>query len=132
MRSDQSIGHPPKYMNPQEERLFAKLYNQMQQWFEENSLDWQNHSLAFKKMYKLFKLHHQTFRVLLDDTTPLTIEEKVANAVFYVDQEGRHSISNRRMLNRSFIIFNEHQGKYITIQFDSIPADAYFLATVRL
>lgn len=121
-------------MNTKELQSIKELYNFIHEWREKYTVGWHDMSQHMRIFYRGITHLTKSLQVLTDTESlpPLTIEEKVANAVFYVDQEGRHSISNRHMLNRSFIIFNEHQGKYITIQFDSVPADAYFLATVRL
>lgn len=122
-------------MNTKELQSIKELYNFIHEWREKYTVGcWHDMSQHMRIFYRGVIHLTKSLQVLTDTEglPPLTIEEKVANAVFYVDQEGRHSISNRHMLNRSFIIFNEHQGKYITIQFDSVPTDAYFLATVRL
>ena len=62
---------------------------------------------------------------------PLTIEEKVANAYFYVDSDGRYEITSYD-LNEKYFFFVDHRNKEYNLKFDEIPADAYFLGTVRL
>lgn len=66
-------------------------------------------------------------------TTPMTVEEKVAKAVFYVDEnKDTYRVDWNDPDDRCFLASDENTGEGFTIDYDSIPADAYFLGTVRL
>lgn len=66
-----------------------------------------------------------------DTPVPLTVEEKVANAYFYVDSDGRCEITSYD-LDEKYFFFVDHSGEEYNLKFDEIPTDAYFLGTVRL
>lgn len=94
-------------------------------------------------------MHHEecsTYNTLLHDMdkqeltrhggynpTPMTIEEKVANAVFYVADGITYTIEYTNIAEGHFTVSSlDDQSGDIEIKIDSIPADAYFLGTVRL
>ncbi len=70
-------------MNKQEERIFAQLYNYLQNWLEDQTVGWDQRTVDFKQMYKLLKLQHQTLAILFTDKAPLTVEEKDSFIVRY-------------------------------------------------
>ena len=121
-------------MDKQELEKLEQLVAYIRKWCDENHSYKQ--SIPFGQVLRVVSLQ----AAAIDELTKhggfmpqrTTIEEKVAKAVFYVDSDGRHSISNRRFVERTFIIYNEHKGEYMTIHFDQISADAYFRDTVRL
>ena len=118
-------------MEPQETKLLTTLYDLMQSWFEDQNTNWYDRSLDFKKMYKILKLHHQAFKVALGIPVPKTIEEKVAQAAFYVESGVEYKIEYKLFQDREFHVVDS-QGNERDIDFYTIPADAYFLRTHRL
>ena len=81
-------------------------------------------------LFKWFVLGFQAVSL----PTPMTVEEKVANAAFYVDEFGsRYKIDFYIVEERWFEVSNiEKPDDTFIIHYDSIPVDAYFLGTVRL
>lgn len=65
--------------------------------------------------------------------TPMTIEEKVANAVFYVENNITYTIEYSMSEEGYFVVSSvDDQSGDMFVFFSDIPADAYFLGTVRL
>jgi hypothetical protein len=120
-------------MDKQEERILAQLYHYFQNWLEDQTVGWNQRTFDFKQMHKLLKLQQQSLAILLTDKTPMTVEEKVAKAVFYVDEnKDTYRVDWNDPDDRCFLASDENTGEGFTIDYDSIPADAYFLGTVRL
>lgn len=120
-------------MNTKELQIVGELYNAIQRWKEKYSTEWLERSSDFKRFYQAVK-HQQKIIELLTNSQlipPLTIEEKVANAVFYVEDGIQYTIEYSNNMDREFHVFDGH-GNERDIDYYSVPADAYFLATVRL
>jgi len=64
---------------------------------------------------------------------PLTIEEKVANAFFYVDSNGRYEITSYDLDGKYFFFVDSANNDVeYNLNFHEIPADAYFLGVTKL
>ena len=118
-------------MNTIEAQSVTKLYNLICNWIKDNSVEWNLKSSEFRAIYRLAKLQAASVQILLETPVPLTVEEKVANAIFYVDSDGRYEITAYDSEDKYFF-FEDHRGEEYNLKFDEIPTDAYFLGTVRL
>lgn len=61
----------------------------------------------------------------------LTVEEKVANAVFYIEDGIQYKIDYRNNMDREFHVVDS-QGNERDIDYYDRPANSYFLGTIRL
>lgn len=120
-------------MEKQELQAIQELYNLVHQWREKYTVGWVGTSDQFKRFYRGVKHLKKSLEVLTNtEYLPRpTIEQKVVNASFYVDQEGyQWTVDDHNLDERWFNVFNN--TNYIKIYFDSVPADAYFLGTMKL
>lgn len=122
-------------MNKQETQAVQELYNLLHQWKEKYTVGWVDRSDFFKRFYRGVKHLVKCLQVLTDtEYLPCqTVEEKVANAVFYVEGGVTYTIEYSMLEEGYFTVSSlDDQSGDIEIKIDSIPADAYFLGTVRL
>lgn len=82
-----------------------------------------------KLLFKWFVIGFQAASV----PTPMTIEEKVANAAFYVEGDVTYTIEYSMSEEGYFVVSSvDDQSGDMSVFLSDIPADAYFLGTVRL
>lgn len=122
-------------MEKQELQAVQELYNLVHQWQEKYTVGWVNTSDFFKRFYCGVKHLHKSLQVLTNtEYVPrMTVEEKVANAVFYIESGITYRITYR-MVEEGYMIvedIDDNTGE-VHIELSSIPATAYFLGTIRL
>lgn len=124
-------------MEKQELQAVQELYNLLHQWQEKYTIGWINTSDFFKQFYRGVKHLVKSLRVLTNtEYLPcMTIEEKVVNAVFYVEDNITYRITYSMVEEGYFIgidINDQNCCEETHIGIDSIPANAYFLGTHKL
>ena len=123
-------------MDKQELEKLEQLVAYIRKWCDENYSC--KHSTPFNQILRVVSLQAAAINELTKHGGFMpqctTIEEKVANAAFYVDEFGsRYKIDFYIAEERWFEVSNvEKPDDTFIIHYDSIPADAYFLGTVRL
>lgn len=118
-------------MQKQEERRLAQLYNYLRNWLEDQLVGWDHRTPDFKRMHQFLQLQQQALGLLLTDKTPLTVEERVAKAIFYVEDGVRYTIDYYNNMDREFHV-SDDDGNERDIDYYAIPADAYLLGTHKL
>lgn len=134
--SDQSIYRPHnKHMEKQELQAVQELYNLIHQWQEKYTVGWVNTSDFFKRFYRGVKHLEKSLRVLTNtEHLPcVTVEEKAANAVFYIEDNITYRIIYS-MIEEGYMIVEDidDNGDEVHVELSSIPANAYFLGTIKL
>jgi hypothetical protein len=122
-------------MKKQELQAVQELYNLVHQWREKYTVGWVGTSDQFKRFYRGVTHLKKSLEVLTNtEYLPRpTVEEKVANAVFYVEDGVQYTVECVVIEEKYFTYYNSDTlGDEYTINFDSVPADAYFLGTIRL
>lgn len=119
-------------MNTQELQIVGELYHRIQQWKEKYSTSWLTRSQSFKQFYQAVKFQQQTISLLFDCgiIPPLTIEEKVAQARYYVEDNIEYLIEYYIIEEQYFVITGKFSS--VVVQFDEIPANSYFVGVVKL
>ena len=123
-------------MEKQELQAVQELYNLIHQWQEKYTVGWVNMSDFFKRFYRGVKHLKKSLQVLTNtEYLPCkTVEEKVANAVFYVEDNITYRIVYSMSEEGYFIgvdINDENCGE-THFEINSIPAASYFLGTHKL
>ncbi len=89
--------------------------------------------LANIQKKKFFEWFVHGFKAASDAKAPLTMEEKVAQAAFYVDEFGStYKIDFHIAEERWFEVSSVEKDDTFIVHYDNIPANAYFLGTHRL
>ena len=120
-------------MEKQELQAIQELVEYMRRWCHDNHSFKQSQS--FGQVLRIVNLQ----AVMIDELTkhggynptPMTIEEKVANAVFYIDSDNtRYQIYSYNLKDGYFCITDNYHSKLV--HFNSVSADALFLGTIIL
>lgn len=121
-------------MNTKELQKLTQLYNAVLDWVDDSTVGWQFKTDDFKRVVLMVKHHNAALKVMLGEPVPLTIEEKVARAVFYVEDNITYRIVYSMTEEGYFIGVDISDENCAETHFDidSIPADAYFLGTHKL
>jgi len=122
-------------MDKQELEKLEQLVDYIRKWCDENHSYKQ--SIPFGQILRVVSLQ----AAAIDELTKhggfmpqrTTIEEKVANAVFYVEGGITYTIEYSMVEEGYFAVSSvDDQRDDLLVFFSDIPADAYFLGTVRL
>lgn len=122
-------------MEKQELCAIAELHNLIQNWRDKYSTQWLSRSQDFKRFYQSVKLQQQTIALVFDHSVvpPKTVEEKLADAVFYVEDGCTYRVIYSMSEEGYFVgIDVDKEDGETHFDISSVPADAYFLGTHRL
>lgn len=94
-------------------------------------------TIAFNQALRIINLQTAVTHELTKhggyEAAPVTIEEKVKQASFYVVDGSTYKINFHIAEERWFDVSNvEEDNDTFIVRYDSVPADAYFLGTHRL
>jgi hypothetical protein len=120
-------------MEHTEVNKIKELIRYLFKWTHDN-YSYKNTTL-FNKVLRIINLQTSTIHELTkDDATTLTVEEKLQNAVFYVDEFGSiYKINLNMQEERWFDVSNvEEDNDTFIVHYDNIPAASYFLGAIRL
>ena len=120
-------------MEKQELQAVQELVEYIRKWCHDNHSYKQ--STPFGQVLRIVNLQAAMIDELTKhggyNLTPMTIEEKVANAVFYIEDGIQYKIDYRNNMDREFHVIDD-QGNERDIDYYNRPTNSYFLGTIIL